>query len=197
MARRGLLLLVAGAALTFAGCVRGCTSSRAPIHLNPNMDWQPKYGPQEPSEFFYDGKAMRTPVAGTVARGGLAEDEALATGRDGAGQLLARSPLPESDALLARGAQRYTIYCQPCHEKRGTGRGILFQRGRAPTPSFHEERLRGLPDGDLFQTITQGKGLMPAYGYPIPPADRWAIIAHVRRLQREHQETQLAGEVGR
>lgn len=172
-------------ALASTACVRGCTSARPPIHVNPNMDWQPRADPQEESRFFRDGAAMRLPVPGTVARGGLREDAALWTGRDAGGQVLARSPLPETPELLARGAARFAIYCQPCHDKRGNGRGILFERGGVPTPSFHDERLRNLPDGEIFDVITHGKGLMQSYAYPIPPPDRWAIIAHLRRLQRD------------
>jgi mono/diheme cytochrome c family protein len=97
-----------------------------------------------------------------------------------------------TEQTLARGEERFGIYCSPCHEKRGTGRGILFQYGSVPTPSFHEQRIIDLPDGEIFDVITNSKGLMPAYGYPVPPADRWAIIAHLRRLQRERQQRQLA-----
>lgn len=186
--------------LALCGCARGCTSSRPPIHLNPNMDYQEKAQPLEESRFFYDGSAMRKPVEGTVPRDGLIaaagrlvvgvdpyrRDLAFHSGKDRAGQFLAALPLPEQDErLLARGAERYSIYCQPCHDKRGNGKGILFERGGVPTPSFHDERLRKMAPGEIFDTITQGKGLMPAYGYPIPAEDRWAIIAHLRRLQRE------------
>jgi hypothetical protein len=185
----GALLL----ALSCAGCVRGCPSSRPPIHVNPNMDWQPRADPQEESAFFADGAAMRPPVPGTVARGGWRQDAALWTGRDAAGQPVARSPLAETPELLARGAARFAIYCQPCHDKRGNGRGILFERGGVPTPSFHDARVRALSDGEIFDVITQGKGLMQSYAYPVPPRDRWAIIAHVRRLQGQRLAEAGAG----
>jgi mono/diheme cytochrome c family protein len=108
---------------------------------------------------------------------------------------VATSPVSGDETLLARGAERYAIYCAPCHDVRGNGRGILYERGKVPTPSLHEERIRALPDGEIFDVVTQGKGLMPAYGYPIPPADRWAILAWVRHLQteRQAQEAVLAG----
>lgn len=184
-------------ALSLAGCVRGCPSSRPPIHLNPNMDYQPKAQPQEESEFFYDGRELRLPVTGTVARGQLHADQAYHTGRGETGEFLASSPVPPSDELLERGERRFRIYCEPCHDRRGDGTGILFERGGVPTASFHDERVRGLPDGELFDVITQGKGLMPSYGYPIPAGDRWAIIAHVRRLQQERQASQVASAAGR
>lgn len=176
---------LAVASLLLVGCVRGCTSSRPPIHLNPNMDYQPKYQPQESSEFFYDGMAMREPVAGTVHREALWPHDALHTGRDEQGAFVLSTPLPIDAAMLARGAERFEIYCAPCHETRGDGRGILYQRGKVPTPSLHDERIRALGDGEIFDVITNGKGLMSAYRWPIEPHDRWAIIAHLRELQRD------------
>lgn len=188
-------LALALLALVLTGCVRGCPSSRPPIHINPNMDYQPKLQPFEASRFFYDGKAMREPIPGTVARGDAWAQDAFHTGRDESGAFVAVSPVAVDDALLARGAERYAIYCSPCHDLRGNGRGILYERGKVPTPSLHDERIRGLADGEIFDTVTQGKGLMPSYLYPIPAADRWAILAHVRRLQRERlaDQASLAG----
>ena len=92
-----------------------------------------------------------------------------------------------NDALVERGRQRYTIYCQPCHDPRGDGKGILFQRGNVPTASFHQEKILKYPDGQIFDVITNGFGLMSGYRWPIPPADRWAIIAYVRELERKRQ----------
>ncbi len=87
--------------------------------------------------------------------------------------------------MLERGRQRYVIYCQPCHDARGDGTGILFQRGKVPTASFHQETIVKYPDGQIFDVITNGKGLMAGYRWPIPPADRWAIVTYVRELQRK------------
>lgn len=177
--------------LSLTGCVRGCPSSRPPIHVNPNMDDQPRYDPQQESAFFYDGKSMRLPVPGTVARGELREDAIFYTGRDDFfDELVVDSPIEATEQVLARGEERFGIYCSPCHEKGGTGRGILFEYARIPMPSFHEPRILDLPDGQIFETITNGKGLMQPYGAAIPPADRWAIIVHVRRLQREGPQEQ-------
>jgi len=191
---RALALVLLALALT--GCVRGCASARPPIHINPNMDYQPKLQPFEASRFFYDGKSMREPIPGTVARGDAWAQDAFHTGRDEAGTFVATAPVADDGAVLARGAERYAIYCSPCHDLRGNGRGILYERGKVPTPSLHEERIRALPDGEIFDVVTQGKGLMPSYGYPIPPADRWAILAHVRRLQRERFDDQAALAAG-
>jgi hypothetical protein len=179
----GALVLMHAVALT--GCARGCTSSRAPIHLNPSMDNQPKVRPQAASAFFYDGASMREPVPGTVAIGGLKEDGAFFTGKGPDGQFVATIPVTVDEALLQRGRQRYVIYCQPCHDARGDGRGILFQRGNVPTATFHQDKIVKYTDGQIFDVITNGFGLMAGYRWPIPPADRWAIVGHVRELQKE------------
>jgi mono/diheme cytochrome c family protein len=189
----GKLLGWAVLSVSLVGCVRGCPSSRPPIHLNPNMDQQPRYEAQDESDFFYDGSTMRQPVPGTVARGQLRDDEdPFYSGMDAEYEFLASSPVPVTEEILARGADRYTIYCQPCHDKRGNGKGILTERGGVPVPSFHEDRLKEIADGEIFDVITNGKGLMPAYAYPVGPAERWAIVAHVRRLQEKAEATQAA-----
>jgi len=173
--------------LALPGC-RGNTSSRPPVHLNPNMDVQPRYEPQAASAFFYNGQAMRPPVPGTVARGELRDSGPFWTGKDTAGAFVTAIPMPVDDAVRARGAQRFDIYCAACHDKGGDGKGILFERGKVPTPSFHDDRLRQMPDGQIFDTITNGTGLMPSYRYPIPVRDRWAIIVHLRALQARRLE---------
>jgi mono/diheme cytochrome c family protein len=185
--RRVLSALALTAAFAVTGCARGCTSSRPPIHLNPSMDDQPKVRPQTASSFFFNGASMREPVPGTVPIGGLKEDAAFFTGKGADGQFVAAIPRPVDDALVERGRQRYTIYCQPCHDARGDGQGILFQRGKVPTATFHDPKIVKYPDGQIFDVITNGQGLMSGYRWPIPPADRWAIVAYVRELQRERQ----------
>jgi hypothetical protein len=179
--KRALAPLVLAACLT--GCVRGCTSSRPPIHINPNMDTQPKYLAQEASEFFYDGATMRPPIPGTVAVDDPVEETALETGKDPAGAFVSASPIAIDDAVLARGADRYTIYCAPCHTESGNGQGILYERGKVPTADLALEKYRVMLDGQLFDVITNGFGLMPGYRWPIAAPDRWAIVAHVRTLQ--------------
>jgi mono/diheme cytochrome c family protein len=149
------------------------------------MDDQPKVLAQTSSAFFYNGASMRDPVPGTIAIGGLKEDTAFFTGKSADGQFIATIPRPVDDATLERGRQRYTIYCQPCHDARGDGRGILFQRGNVPTATFHQEKVLNYPDGQIFDVISNGSGLMGAYRWAITPADRWAIVAYVRDLQRK------------
>jgi mono/diheme cytochrome c family protein len=195
MSRRPATLaavLLALASLGLQGCLRGCSSSDPPVLINFSMFNQPKYKAQAKSEFFYDGKTMRQPVAGTIARGHLREDLALVTGMDGGGEPLAKSPVAADEAVLARGAERYGIYCQPCHDERGEGKGVLAERAKVPTANLHDKRIQELPDGAVFDTITNGKGLMAGYRYPISAPDRWAIIAYVRALQKKNAEMEAA-----
>ena len=187
--RRVLSALALSSVVALSGCVRGCTSSRPPIHINPSMDDQPKVRAQTASTFFQDGASMRQPVPGTVPIDGLKEDTAFFTGKGADGQLVATIPVTVDEALRERGRQRYAIYCQPCHDARGDGKGILFQRGNVPTPTFHQDRILKHPDGFIFDIITNGLAMMPSYRWAIPPADRWAIIAHVRELQQKRQAT--------
>jgi mono/diheme cytochrome c family protein len=186
VSKRRLLWLV-GLTLGTIGCVRGCPSSRPPIHIVPNMDFQPKYESQEASAFFYDGATMRTPVAGTVPRSDLSLNVRVSpeynTGKDEGGNLVAEIPIAVDDVLLARGKERFGIYCAACHDSRGTGKGILFERGGVPTTSMHDPKVLNATDGHIFDVITNGTGLMQGYGYPIPVHDRWAIVSYVRELQ--------------
>ena len=183
---RTVLVTVTFASIVcLSGCARGCTSSRPPIHINPSMDNQPKVRPQSASTFFFDGASMREPVPGTVAIGGLKEDVPFFTGKGADGQFVATIPTPVDEKVVERGRDRYRIYCQPCHDARGDGKGILFQRGNVPTATFHQEKVLKYTDGQIFDVITNGAGLMAGYKWPIPPADRWAIVAYVRALQRE------------
>ncbi|MEM7351437.1 MAG: cytochrome c [Acidobacteriota bacterium] len=149
------------------------------------MDNQPKYRAQAASQFFYDGATMRLPIEGTVARGELHEDTAFYAGVDEAGLPVAAMPIAVDEALLLRGQERYDIYCAPCHHPRGNGKGVLWDRAQIESADLMEQRLKDAPDGELFNVITNGLGLMSGYKYPIPPHDRWAIIAYIRRLQNE------------
>ena len=185
--RRQLLAAVLGIAIAspvLHGCMRGCESSRPPILINTSMFNQPKALPYAASDFFFDGMAMRVPVPGTVARGDLPPTEQAAgeflTGTEQA-VLIGVPFTPE--AQLARGRERFGIYCTPCHDERGEGRGILFERAKVPTANLHDQKIRDQTDDNLFETISNGKGLMPGYRYPLVAADRRAIIAWVRHLQ--------------
>lgn len=192
-ATRSLLaLLLAASAPLVQGCMRGCSSSSPPVLVNTSMFNQPKYKAQAESAFFYDGKTMRPPVPNTIARGHLREDVALATGLGADGKPVATSPVESDEALLTRGADRYGIYCQPCHDERGEGKGVLSERAKVPTANLLDQRIRALSDGEIFDTITNGKGLMAGYRYPVGAHDRWAIVAHVRDMQKQSVETEPA-----
>ena len=185
---------VAGLALAVAlttGC-RGGTSKESPVAILRNMYQQPRYNPQAMSTFFADGRTMRTPVEGTLARE-VETNPMVAEGRtvDGTGFV---ETIPaavvqragDTRTLVNRGQDRYGIYCVPCHDGLGTGKGMVITRaanqGFQP-PTFHQERIRSMPDGQLFQTISYGFNTMPAYGPQLPVDDRWAIVAYVRALQ--------------
>ena len=176
-------LLLGGLAL--AGC-RGSESGKPPIHLNPNMDSQEKFDPQEPNPFFEDNRAMRPPVPGTVARGYLRENASFYEGRTDEGGYAEDIPMPVTQRLLERGQERFNIYCAVCHGRAGYGQGIITNGdyGYAPVPSYHQDRLREVSDGYLYDVITNGVRNMPPYAHQIPVADRWAIVAYVRALQR-------------
>jgi mono/diheme cytochrome c family protein len=111
------------------------------------------------------------------------DDSTLVTGtRDG--NLVQTGPIPTTAELLARGQERFDIFCSPCHDRAGTGTGIVIRRGfRSQPSSFHIDRLRDAPDGYFFDIISNGFGAMQDYGAQIPPADRWAIVSYVRALQ--------------
>lgn len=150
------------------------------------MDNQPKYLPQAESHFFYQGTTMQKPVPGTVARGDLRVDQEFYTGRSAWGFFVGKIPLEISEELLARGKERYQIYCRPCHGDRGDGQGMLFERAEVKAANLLEDRFRQMLAGRIYQVISNGFGLMPSYRYGTQPKDRWAIVAHVRRLQAEN-----------
>jgi mono/diheme cytochrome c family protein len=164
---------------------RGDTSRRPPIEVFPDMDRQPKLRPQAGNSFFADGLSSQLPPAGTVARGAHYEDSAANNGRvPGTTNFVEILPVPVTAQLLERGAQRYTIYCAPCHGAGGDGKGITGKYGMVAMANFHDARLVKLADGDIFNTITHGKNLMGGYAAALEINDRWAIIAYVRALQR-------------
>jgi hypothetical protein len=143
---------------------------------------QPRYKPLAASPFFEDGRSARDLVSDTVARGQLRLEEALYTGRV-QGAEVADLPVPLTHVLLARGRERYNIYCTPCHDHVGTGHGMIVQRGYPHPPSFHIPRLRQAPIGHFFVVMTSGYGAMPEYAKQVAPQDRWAIAAYIRALQ--------------
>ena len=183
------ILLIIVLSLLIVGCYQGRPSKDEPIHLIPNMDKQPKYRPQAESNFFEDGSTMRTPVEGTVARGELKEDSRSYYGKDENGEFIKTLPVNVNMSLLLRGQERYNIYCSPCHSKIGDGSGIVVERGMVPPSSYHVDRLREAPDGQIFDVITNGLRNMASYNFQISAEDRWAIVAYIRALQRSQNAT--------
>ncbi len=133
------------------------------------MDVQPKYQEYEPAPLFRNGRVLQEPVAGTVARGDLEQVQAE------------RPALTPS--LLARGRQQFDIFCSPCHDRLGTGNGMVVQRGMPRPPSYHIDRLRTADDQHFYDVITHGYGAMYSFASRVAPADRWAIVAYIRALQ--------------
>ncbi len=179
---------------------RGSISTRTPLQIFPDMDQQAKYKPQAESAFFADGRADRPQPAGTVPFGRLSDaadpdylaaDPEVFTGKTASGDWLKGIPasITVNAKLMERGRERYTIYCAPCHGALGDGNGITKQYGMGATTSYHDDRLRNMADGEIFNTITHGKANMLSYSDKVVPQDRWAIISYVRALQRAENGT--------
>lgn len=163
--------------------------SAAPA-CHDDMYDQPRFEPLEANPFFEDGRASRPLVPGTVARGHLREDAHLYAGLVG-GEPAAELPFPATREVLERGRERYTIFCSPCHDRVGYGRGMIVERGFRQPASFHTDRMREMPVGHFFDVMTNGFGAMYSYAERVPVEDRWAIAAWIRVLQRS-QNARLA-----
>lgn len=159
------------AVLLTAGCAR------------INMKDQSRLKPLEGSDFFPDGRSSRPLVEGTVARGHLKEDEHFYKGTVG-GKVVDTFPFAVTRDDLARGRERYDIFCSPCHSRLGDGKGMVVRRGlKRKPPSFHDPRLRNAPVGHYFDVMTNGFGAMYDYADRLSPKERWQIIAYIRALQ--------------
>lgn len=173
----------------------GHLSRRPPLEVFPDMNRQPKLRPEKPFDLMPNGLSSQLPPAGTVARGEPVqtwngpeysfEDVPLNTGRvTGTTNFVATSPLPVTGKLLQDGHEQFDIYCAPCHGRLGDGNGITKKIGVMPAvANLHDQRIIAMTDGEIFNTVTRGKGLMGAYGPLIAAPDRWAIIAYLRALQ--------------
>jgi mono/diheme cytochrome c family protein len=186
-----LLLMTCLALLPFA-CIfeaRNKLSKLPRVHLIQGMDNQGRYKSQQVNPLFADSREARPPVPGTIARGGLPSEEAIRRGvRDG--RWVETFPLPPTGASLARGHERFDIYCSPCHGLAGYGDGIVairadrLQEGTwVPPTSLHDPTVLARPVGHIYNTITNGIRTMPSYGAQIGESDRWAIVSYVRALQ--------------
>jgi mono/diheme cytochrome c family protein len=162
-----------------------------------DMDFQPKYKAQRENPTFSDGRAQREPLAGTVPVGHLNEDDHFHRGRaHGTWARTFPAQVEASDATMARGKERFGIYCTPCHGLGGLGDGMIHKRaeglaqgGWIPPSNITQDYLRNMPVGELYSSIANGIRTMPAYGAQISPADRWAIVMYMRALQRSQAAT--------
>ena len=189
---------------------RGMPATRPPIEVFPDMDHQAKYKPQAESKFFADGRADRPLPAGTVPYGRdvvekhdkdgkvhfddpafLKADDAHYAGKNADGSFVRTIPagIDVTRDFILRGQGRFQIYCAPCHGALGDGNGITKSYGMVVTPTYHDDRLRSMPDGEIFNTITNGKNTMFSYADKLSTDDRWAVVAYVRALQRSHHAT--------
>jgi len=178
----GALVAVCLAAAVYAGC-------------RSEMYDQARYKPYAASDFFQDGTSARPLVYGTVphsdVRGNAPElSELFLTGKT-AGTLAESFPIPIDRSVLARGQERFRIFCTPCHGELGDGRGIVVRRGFTAPPTYHSDELRSKPPGHFVDVITRGFGAMSSYAARVPPRDRWAITAYIRALQLS-QHAQMA-----
>jgi mono/diheme cytochrome c family protein len=202
-----LLLAIAG--IAYLG-FRGKKSAEPPFELFPDMVRQPKIRAQAPSDFFADHRGSRTPIDGTVPIGyEMPQAQTMATptagtpggetrehiafskgtdyyntGKMGPDRWGTGMPVEVTPALLKRGQERFNITCAMCHGATAAGNGITKQFGLATVVTLQDDRIRGMSDGEIFNTITHGKNTMMAYGSIITVQDRWAIIAYLRALQR-------------
>ena len=194
---RYFLLIFAVCCLAVAGIAgrRGSHTRNTPIQIFGDMKRQLKLRPQTPNGFFANGVSSQLPVAGTVAQTKPVviagrefysyEDVPLFTGRmPGTTNFVENNPLPVTVELMKRGQERFTIYCSPCHGQQADGTGITKKIGAmAVVANLHDKRIVEMADGEIFNTISNGKNLMGAYGPNVPVQDRWAIIAYLRAVQ--------------
>jgi len=152
------------------------------------MHDQPKYIPLRQSTFFADQRSARPLLAGTIARGQLHDDPLLYTGKINNADATV-FPFPIDDKVMARGQERFNIYCSPCHGRTGQGDGMIVRRGYRKPPTYHQDRLRDAPIGHFFDVMTNGFGAMPDYAAQVTVRDRWAIAAYIRALQLSEHAT--------
>ena len=175
-------------ALLFFGC-QGMPSKKPPIHLNPNMDNQERYDPQE-KQYFYNSEdvAKRNPIEGTIPYGHYKEDNPeFFYGMNSKEQFVNRVSdiIRVDETLLKRGQERFNIYCSVCHGYTGEGNGLVSQNDEynVIVTSLYSELLDDKSDGYFFDIITNGKNNMPGYGHQISPEDRWAIVTYINALR--------------
>ena len=149
----------------------GCSKTKPPLQIFPDMDDQKKVKPMAEYPLFKDGQSIQEPVPGTIARGEL-YSSAL------------RNPLSATEKNLKRGEFVFQNFCMPCHGTDAKGFGPVVQRGFIPPPSLVTGRVKDWNDPQIFKTITEGQNTMPSYAHLVDREDRWAIILYLRKLQK-------------
>jgi mono/diheme cytochrome c family protein len=162
--------------------VLGALSLSLLASCREDMQNQPKFIPLRENQFYSDNRSARPIIEGTIARGQLEDDPLLYTGKVN-GQEADQFPFPITEKDLARGRERFNIFCSPCHSQLGDGNGMIVQRGFKKPPSYFDPRLMKAPVGHFFNVITNGRGAMANYSAQVPVADRWRIAAYIRALQ--------------
>jgi mono/diheme cytochrome c family protein len=190
-----ILVALSFVPLALIARTRAVKTAHTRLQIIPDMDQQPKFRPQSGNSLFADGRAMRPPVAGAVARGEAGLDTLFHRGQAG-GQWTTAFPASLTNETLRRGQERFNIYCAPCHGLAGRGDGIVHLRADrlregtwVPPSDLTSDLVAGRPVGHLYNTVSNGIRKMPAYGAQIPEADRWSIVAYVRALQRSRRAT--------
>lgn len=200
-----IFVLVVVLLVTVAG-FRGQKFQKPPIELFPDMDHQPKVKSQVPSTFYADGRANREPIAGSVPLGYAMPQHKSIDGSAGESQSPYKQvhfsggvgysdtgkmgtnwgtgiPIEATPELISRGQERYNISCAVCHGATAAGNGVAGKYGLVGIANLHQDRIRQMADGEIFNTITHGKNTMMGYGDRIQVQDRWAIVAYIRALQ--------------
>lgn len=184
-ANRAAMAAVVALGALLAGC--SVIQRDPPLQVWDDMKHQPKFKAQSEmfeSNVFPDHRVSRMPVTDTVARGTLREDTPFNTGLEN-GMYLGKSPVPLTMDVLKHGQTKFNVYCSPCHDQSGMGKGIVPTRVPAWQPAnLTEDRIVQYSDGEIFDVISHGRNTMTAYSYFLTPDDRWAVIAYVRALQR-------------
>ncbi len=171
--RRPTELLLAALFLGLGIFAAGCS----------DMIDQSRYDPYAPSSLWADGRSARVFPTGVVPVDQVTAGNPLLSGKGPDGSPVTSIPVPVTVDLMKHGEVEFNIYCSPCHGYAGQGNGIAVQHGMPAPPNFHTQAIYNLPDGTIFDVITNGYGRMFSYGYRIQPADRWAVIAYVRALE--------------
>ncbi len=185
IANKQTLTVLAAVALSLLGSACSNLPSRdTPIWVFPDMKKQDKVKFETSSPFFADGRGSRRPVLHTVAQETYHPDLPYSTGISADGAYVAKNPEAIDHELLLRGQAKFNVYCAPCHDRTGSGRGVVAARSNWIPGNLHEERIVNFVDGEIFHVINAGRRSMPSYRFQIPEKDRWAIVAYVRVLQR-------------